>query len=174
MWRLFSILAMTLLLSVLSGCGPTQISSIRDYKGSLSTMSESCQVVWTSINYVFAAAVDDGKTNILGESKVSTRALFEEEEVAHDCMVLGAKSAVVLDQREAPKAADFGITVGSVTLLGNRSAPDYLVIYFDKELSVKGRHITMADYLTWARNKKIRNCKGCEPVDSRHPTCHER
>ena len=135
-------------------------------------MTESCQVIRTSIGQVFAIVLDEGRTNIQGESRASTKGSYDDEEAAHDCMVLGAKSVVVFDQRYAPKSPNYGVTVGNVTLLGNSSAPGFLTVFFDKELPVKGRVISMDDYLNWAVKSWINNCRGCERNATRHPTCH--
>lgn len=155
---------------VFLGCTGTQISSLYTYNGKIKQRTFECLVVRTSIEPQFNDLFNQHKKNFMGDAKVEYKQRYTNNEVAYDCMEIGAKTAVVYDRGVVPSSA-MEIPVTYIT--GDRQAQhfeyspneevhNYLIAFFKKELPIQGSRVTYEKISAWRESNRIDKCVGCK------------
>lgn len=148
----FVIPSIFIFLGCLLGCaGTTQVSSLPSYNGLRIQHSDKCLVIKTSRAQKYSDIMKEYENLIMGDSHVEATRLYLDEEVAFDCMSVGAKSALVLDRGVIASELTSGYFSSGVAVYDNTRMSGYQVVYFIKSIPVGGRLITKEEYNTWMK-----------------------
>lgn len=160
-----------------SSCTPPyQVSALHSYNGPQAEETNKCVVARTALESKFSETINKYKDFIQGDSHVETTGSYENEEAAFDCMVVGAKSVLVLDRGVVSTSSAYvsGTTYSLYNAATNsysvHSTPGYyvssqtsayVVVFFNKRIPNFGKIYTFDDYKSWKSYNGIAGCEGC-------------
>lgn len=162
----------------LFGCSyPYQVSSLHSYNGPRAKETNKCVVIRTALEQKFTATINEYDKYIQGDSHVETTGTYENIEAAFDCMLVGAKSVLVLERGVISTNSTYinGYTYHHYNSITNQyvayttpgyyvssSTSAYIVVFFNKPLPNLGTTFTGSDYNSWAEQNNITGCQGCK------------